>query len=68
MVILQAKPDSLHDYVLAYVNALETKGVKPTTVDREEYDMNIKMEKKKKEQEAKRLVEEENKRLKSVKK
>jgi hypothetical protein len=68
MVILQAKPDSLHDYVLAYVNALETKGKKPTTTDREEYDLNLKLEKKKKDQEAKKLRNEEDKRLKNSKK
>ena len=68
MVILQGKPDCLHDYVLQYVNALETKGEKPVTIDREEYDMNLKMEKRKKDQEAKRLLAEENKRLRSLKK
>lgn len=46
MVILQGKPDSLHDYVLQYVNALETGGSKPTTIDRDEYEMAQKMEKK----------------------
>ena len=46
MVILQGKPDSLHDYVLQYVNALETGGSKPTTIDREEHAMMEKAEKK----------------------
>ena len=55
MVILQAKPDNLNDFVLQYVNSLETKSEKPVTIDLEEYKFNLRQEKKKKEQEEKRL-------------
>lgn len=58
IAILQAKPDSLHDFVLAYVNSLETKGEKPTTIDLEEYDFNEKREKKRQKELKEALVKE----------
>jgi hypothetical protein len=58
MIILQGKPDSLHDFVLQYVNSLETGGAKPTTVDREEYELHERAERKDAEKMAHRLLNE----------
>lgn len=59
MEILQSKPDNLLNFVLAYVNCLETKVKKPVTVDQEEYEMNLRAEARRVEQEARRVEQEE---------